>query len=160
MRARTSKHARVKRPRATPKARALAALRDMREGRSLTAAAARQGTTPRTIKRHAGQAIRRDETRLVVSKHDRVPRTLRFPTERGNVALKVSGSRAASQVSGYWHAVDVYLREGDRRLLQPFERLVIRVRGKRHRFITDPRILDRLAHAGQVQFEDIYETTA
>lgn len=150
----------TRKARATAKARALAAVREMRAGRSLTAAATRSGTTPRTIRRYAGTALSKKGPRVAVAAYDRVPRTLRFLTNQGTIALTISDSRQASQISAYWHAIDVYLREGDRRLLKPFERLVLRLRGQRHRFVTDPRLLDRLAHAGQFEFEDLYATTA
>jgi hypothetical protein len=146
--------------RPTPKGRALAALREMRGGRSLSAAAKRSGTTARTVRRHAGKALSKKGPRVAVAAYDRVPRTLRFLTDRGTIALTVSDSRQASQISAYWHAIEVYLREGDRRLLKPFERLVLRLRGQRHRFVTDPRLLDRLALAGQFEFEELYATTA
>jgi hypothetical protein len=146
--------------RATPKERALAAVREMRAGRSLTAAATRSGTTPRTIRRYAGKALSKQGVRVAVAAYDRVPRTLRFLTDQGAIALTVSDSRQASQVSAYWHAIEVYLREGDRRLLKPFERIVLRLRGQRYRFVTNPRLLDRLAHAGQFEFEELYATTA
>lgn len=150
----------ARKARATPKERALAAVREMRAGRSLTTAARRSGTTPRTVRRYAGKALSKKGSRVAVAPYDRVPRTLRFLTEQGAIALTVSDSRQASQIAQYWHAVDTYLTDGDRRLLRPFERLVLRVRGTRHRFITDPRLLDRLANAGQVEFEDLYAGTA
>jgi len=146
-------------PRATPHGRALAALRDMRAGHSLTTAARRSGTTPRTIRRHAGKALKQKGARVLPAAYDRVPRSLRFLTDRGPIALTVRDSRQASQISGHWHAIDTYLREGDRRLLKTYERLALRVGGKRYRFVTDPRLLERLAQAGQFSFEDLYEPT-
>jgi len=85
---------------------------------------------------------------------------MRVLTERGLVVLDVESSRAATRLATYWHAVDTYLRSGDRRPLSPYVGRSFLAGGHRMPYITDPRLLDRLAHAGQVSFEDLYESSA
>jgi hypothetical protein len=85
---------------------------------------------------------------------------MRVLTDRGLVVLDVRSSRTASKVATFWNAVDTYLRTGDRRALAPYEGRSFLAEGHRMPFITDPRLLDRLAHAGQVTFEDLYESSA
>ena len=85
---------------------------------------------------------------------------MRVLTERGLVVLDVRSSRTATRLATYWNAVDTYLRTGDRRPLSPYEGRSLLLEGHRMPFITDPALLDRLAHAGQVTFEDLYESSA
>jgi hypothetical protein len=54
--------------------------------------------------------------------------------------------------------VDHYLRTGDRRRLQPFVGRRFRVRGHLVAFVTEPDLLEQLANAGEVRFEDLYES--
>jgi hypothetical protein len=85
---------------------------------------------------------------------------MRVLTEQGVTVVEVRGSRLATRLSQYWHAVDHYLRSGDRRLLRPFEGKRFRASSHLFAFITDPELLVQLGEAGEVRFEDLYETTA
>jgi hypothetical protein len=91
---------------------------------------------------------------------DQLPRLMRVLTEEGVAAAEVRGSALAKRLSQYWHAVDEYLRTGDRRLLRRFEGKRLRAGGHLFPFITDPELLVRLGEVGEVRFEDLYETTA
>jgi hypothetical protein len=132
----------------------------MRQGLSRRKAAAKAKTTPRTIQKYSRSAIRRREGVYKALPADQLPRLMRVLTEHGVTVVEIRGSRLATRISQYWHAVDHYLRTGDRRLLRPFEGKHFRASGRLFAFITDPELLVRLGEAGEVRFEDVYETTA
>ena len=140
--------------------RALHAIALMRrDERSLRRAAARVGTTPRTVRKYARQALRKRRRTYQVIPIDELRRPMRVLTERGLVVLDLRSSKAASRLATYWNAVDEYLRTGDRRGLVAFDGRGFRAEGQLVAFITDPHLLDRLANAGQVTFEDLYESS-
>jgi hypothetical protein len=85
---------------------------------------------------------------------------MRFLTDEGLVALPIRSSASASRIGEYWNAVDRYLRTGQTEDLEPFAKKLVRVRGVPHKFVTDPMLLDRLANAGEVRFDDLYALTA
>jgi hypothetical protein len=131
-----------------------------REGRSLRAAAAQARVSPRTVLKAGRQALRKRGGVYQAIPLDELRRPMRVLTERGLVVLNIRSSRTATTLAMYWNAVDAYLRNGDRRPLVPYVGRSFRAGGFRMPFITDTRLLDRLAHAGQVTFEDLYEATA
>jgi tRNA 2-selenouridine synthase SelU len=127
-----------------------------RDGLSLSAAAKRAGTTPNTIRRHAGSELSRERGRYVASRGDRLYRAMRVLTNTGVVDVGVAGSRQASLISSYWNAVDRYLRTGDSSQLGGFAgRSVAGVE-----FEADLDVIDELAGRGELEFEDIYEIAA
>jgi hypothetical protein len=81
---------------------------------------------------------------------------MRFLALDGVIALDISDSRAATMIGEYWNAVNRYLRTGRVDALRRFAGKDVRVGRTRHRFVTDPLALDRLANAGEVRFEDLY----
>ncbi|MBK6781763.1 MAG: hypothetical protein IPG75_19820 [Gemmatimonadetes bacterium] len=132
----------------------------MRKGLSRAKAAARAGTTPRTIQKYARKAVRRREGVYQARPADQLRRPMRLLTEQGVTVADVRSSKVASRLSKYWGAVDHYLRTGDRTRLRPYEGKRLRAGGHLFDFLTDPDLLARLAEAGEVRFEDLYETTA
>src|SRR5260221_11858336 len=88
--------------------RSLDGLQRMRaRGLSLTQAAAQAGTTPRTMQRHVGRALKkRDDGRVAPNTRDRIPRTMRFLTENGVIALNLRDSGAASDLAASMGSVD------------------------------------------------------
>lgn len=141
--------------------RALEALNLMREdGLSLTAAANRVGTSRRTMLKYAGRALEKNDRGIWMPKPwDRIIRRMQFPTPSGLEVLPIQDSRSAKKVGRYWTAVRRYLLEGKADRLAEFRSESIQVNGELHQFVTETRILDRLALAGEVRFEDIYEVT-
>ena len=93
------------------------------------------------------------------SKFDRIPRTIRFFTSTGRVQLTVRDSRTVSRIARYMAAVKHFLLTGDRRGLWPFRGKAIRVGKIAYPFLTDSKTLERLAHMGEVSFEDFYALT-
>jgi hypothetical protein len=141
--------------------RALEALSLMRSRRMSLARAAREAeTTAQTVKRYISSALRqRDNGRYLATPSDRLYRELRFLTPDGQITLGVRGSRKASTIARYWAAVDHYLKTGETDALKPFRSKSLKVGKTQHPFITDPRTLERLGNAGEVEFEDLYAVT-
>jgi hypothetical protein len=134
---------------------ALSALSLMRrEQLSLKEAARKLDISPNVVLRHAKDGLRRSVGGHYYAKpFDSISRPpMRFLTDRGNVWVTVRDSREATRVSKYMTAIKHYLHTGRTSLLAPF-------RGKgigRHRFVTDPEILDELADAGELEFDALY----
>jgi len=136
--------------------RALDALSKMRsDGLSLQAAARASGTTVNAVKRHAGPALERTSGgRYRAKRSDRLIRTIPLPTETGIIGLDVKDSRSASRIGSYWNAVRRYLETGDDAQLRRFRGKSVRVNKRTYAFITDTAILDRLADAAELEFDD------
>ena len=141
------------------RSRALEVLSRMRNRRVSLAQAAREAqTSPRTVAKYVASALRKmDNGQYRAKPSDRLSRSLRFLTPDGLITLDVRGSRLASRIASYWTAVDRYLKTGETDALSPFRGKSIAIAKTHHPFITDPRTLDRLGYAGEVQFE-LYAT--
>ena len=141
--------------------RALDALARMRRDRvSLSRAAQLAETTPNAVLRYARRALRKVHGHYAPTASDRLYRPMRFLTPRGQITLEVTNSHTASRIARYFEAVDHYLKTGDTKALRPFRRKHIRVGKVAYPFLTDPHVLDRLARAGEVTFEDLYAQVA
>jgi hypothetical protein len=137
-------------------------LHRMRRGASLYAAARAEHTTPDAVLRHAGPAVSRSPRgRYLAAPFDRLVRRMKFIDAQGVRVVEPANSREASKLAAYWSAVDHYLRTGDDGPLQLFRHKKLRVRGNIWLpFVTDPAVLDHLARAGELSFEDLYELAA
>ncbi len=138
--------------------RALQSLGLMREkGLSLTEATDRADTSRRTMLKYAHWALEKDEAgQWEPTSWDRIPRMMLFPTPTGTKELYVRDSRSASKIADYWNAFDHYQTTGDPGPVSAFRNEVVQVRGEEHEFPTEPRLLDRLAFAGEASFLDLY----
>jgi hypothetical protein len=146
---------------AEAKLRVARALTLMREGQSATAAAQKAGTTLRTMHRYAGRALKSTAGgRYRAAVGDRLRRYVRMLTPVGLIGIEARTSKAASRIAQYWAAVNRYLTTGDDSRLRPFRGTAIRVGKVTYPFVTDLPTLERLAHAGEVQFEDLYASRA
>jgi len=141
--------------------RALEALSLMRDaGASMTQAARKAGTTPRTMKRYLGETLETEENgRYRARTSDRLIRRMRFMTEKGLIAVEVRHSSTASRIASYSDAVNKYLAGRGIGVLEPFRGQSFVADGVRYEFVTNPNTLDRLAGAGEVSFEDLYVET-
>ncbi len=145
---------------AAPRRRALTALHEMRAGKSLTKAARRSKTSRVTVRKYAKTAVvRTDSGRYKPRGYDRLTREMRFLTDNGVIALPIQSSASASRIGEYWNAVDRYLKTGRVDRLRVFANKRVKVRGMPYKFVTDTLVLDRLANAGEVRFEDLYPLT-
>ncbi len=136
--------------------RALEALRLMRaENLSRLRAAGTAGTTPRTMARYVGPALRRRrDGRYVAKPTDRLARPVLVLTKEGLKPLVPHGSRVTSLVAKHWNAVQRFLATGEEDVLQRF-------RGKRvagYELETDPDVIEREGHRGELEFEELYES--
>lgn len=127
-----------------------------REGVSLLEAAARSGTSPKTVKCYAGSALERRGRKVRAAGGDRLFRRMRALTTEGRKVVDLHGSRVASRVSQHQRAIDRYLRgHGEDELRH--------VRGKRvggFELEVDPDALEAAADRDEVRFEDIYAKAA
>lgn len=143
------------------RSRALEAVQLMRrEGLSLSRAAKRAGTTPNAVRRHAGSALELRGRHYRAKPYDRLVREMHFLTPQGLSVLPVRDSRSASKIARYMGAVDDYLRTGDDRRLRRFRGKGVWVEKRFRPFLTDRDLLDRLAGAGEVSFEELYVRAA
>ena len=117
-------------------------------------------TTSRTVRKYAKPAVRKSRRKFRAKTFDRIPRTLRFLTPPGIISVTVRDSRVASDIARYWNGVNDFLKSGALDRLAEFRGKSFRTGRTRHRYITDPLLLSRLAYVGQVSFEDIYALTS
>jgi hypothetical protein len=138
----------------------LDAIKLIREGnaKSLTQAARESGTTVPTVLRYARSAIVRQRGRYGVRPSDRLRRELVFYTPTGRTTLVTHSSRQATEIAKYHNAVKAFVSHGDFGALQEFRNKSIVVHGKRQEFLTDTRVLNRLARAGELSVLEIYSS--
>lgn len=123
---------------------------------SLSRAARQAGTTPRSVRHYAGDALEHSGSRWTATRADRLYRPMFVNSGGLVVPVDVRGSRKASEVSAYHRAVRRYLDSGDDRDLNRFaSRTVAGVE-----YETDPDVLDEMARRGQLSIESIYQAVA
>ena len=83
---------------------------------------------------------------------------MKFLMPDGTIDIEVYSSRAASKLGEYWAAVKHYAETGDARPLRAFRGKSIRTGKRTYRFVTDLDQIERLARAGELSFESIYES--
>jgi hypothetical protein len=127
---------------------------------SMSYAAKRAGTTLKTVLKYAPSAIEVRSGRYDATPTDRIPRTLKFLTAKGEEDVTVRNSRDATRLSTYQHAVRraVATFGEDLSKLQRFDKKALRAGGKVYPFVTDWPTIDRLARAGAIHFLDLYPT--
>lgn len=146
-----------KRPKAldsTPRERALDVLALMRrDGLSLRHASDLARTDPRTVRRHAGPALRPAGRRWAATPYDRLRRDMVALTPTGPLEVTTRDSRTARLLGEHLNAVATYVETGNEDPLRALSRTVIRIRGQPVRLETDPQRLERLANGGELHFE-------
>lgn len=134
--------------------RTLDTLSGMRRGQSLTAAAREAGTTPRTVRKYAGAAVKRPGSRYVLGR-DRMYRPMRVLTNTGVEPVGVS-RREARTIGRHWNAVKRWGIYQDSSELDKFRGVTV----GGYELETDLDVIDELAGRGELEFEDIYELAA
>ena len=137
----------------TPEERALDALALARRGISLSRAARLARTDPRTVRRHVGQAFRKEGRRHVPRPYDRIPRRMTALTPSGPRELVVRDSRTASLLAEHANAVRTYVETGNEKPLHKLRRGRMRVAGEDLELEADPVRLDRLAEGAELHYE-------
>ena len=129
----------------------------MRSGVSQTIAAAEAGTTPETVQKYVGTAIRKASNgRYQPTKGDRLYRPVQMQTPTGAVTIHTTSFGTASLIARHRAAIGKYLGSGDDSSLKPFARLRIRDGGKEYRFLTSNTLIEELELGGGVDFEGFY----
>jgi hypothetical protein len=138
--------------------RALATLALMRRKRiPLKKAAKAEGIDPSTVLYYARPGLRRGRGGdYWATPYDHIRRTLNFLTLEGTLPVTVNDSRAATQIAEHMNAVRTYLRTGSTWALKRFKGKVFVTSKGILVFITDPAVLDRLADAGELDFDQLY----
>ena len=126
---------------------------------SLSKAARSAGTTPNTVRRYAGTALRAGPGgRLSAATSDRIYRRMRLVTPDGIEAIDVRDSRTATALAEYMAAARQYADSGDPSALRRFRNRTFRSQGQTYEFVTDLETLDALAAIGELSFEDLYQS--
>jgi hypothetical protein len=139
------------------RARALDALALMRTREmSLTAAAHEAHTTPNTIMKWTGTELAEKRGgRRIVTKADRLYRTMRVVSTEGTVEIEVRSSRQARRIAQHMNAVKHFLATGDDEALRRFAG--VKVAGVQ--LETDPEKIEEMGRVHELSFEDIYSST-
>jgi hypothetical protein len=135
----------------------------MRKDRtSLQQASQEFGLSPQTVIRWGKSALRRRTNGQYAAKaSDRLLRVLVIPTRHGVREIAIRDSRQASEIGGYWHAVQRYLETGDSFTLRQYRGAEIKdASGTKLLLIADLDELSRLASAGALSFESMYAKAA
>jgi hypothetical protein len=124
-----------------------------RGGESLSQAARAEHTTPRTIRKWAGNQLKRSISgSYLVTAGDTLKRELNVLGFLGYESVVVRSFKQAHLASEHLIAISRFLRTGDARLLRPF-------RGKRVggvRLLTDPDRIREFAEADLVKLDSLY----
>jgi hypothetical protein len=133
-------------------------IKEMKEGKSLTASARHAGVQPETVRRtlRSAKLLRKKRKRWVI--RDDIPTHMLLYAEREARSVIPAEGKNRSAVGKFMNAVKAFLRTNDPAALAPFAGKSVRdIAGKQHRFETDPHELYRLASIGTEKFEDIYK---
>ncbi len=142
--------------------RAAGALRLMRRrGLSLAKAARTARVSPRTVRRVAGAALKKQPNdRYVARRRDRLVRVVYVLTDDGIREASLKGSEQATLVGEHWNTLHAYVARGESDGLRRFEgSSVTDVNGTVFILSTDLVAIERLANAGVLSFESIYART-
>jgi hypothetical protein len=147
--------------------RAFRATRQMADKQlSLARAARRQGTTAATVRKYGGDWLERRGSRWVPARSflenqdlvDR-PQSVRVITSEGVTSLMIPDAKTRSEYARYLNFVKGTLHgvRGSREELAKFEgRAFTDFAGKKHRYVTDRRILIRLYDDGKIPMDQFY----
>ena len=121
---------------------------------SLTKAAKRVGTSPRTVFRYAAAAFERRRGRYYAKPTDHLQRrVMPVLTPQGLQTVTAGGSRSASRIGAYWNAVGRFL-EGDTGQLANFTGVTV----DGVEFETDPDAIESFYEEhGHIDFQEYYE---
>jgi hypothetical protein len=133
--------------------RAFEVIGEMRsEGLSLRAASQLVGTTPKTVRRYASEALEKEGRRYWATPSDRSYQRMSALSTEGLRDIDVRGSRARSLVGGHWSAIGRFAATGDLSVLAKF--IGKRVGG--FELATDPNLIEEYQRQGELDIDDIY----
>lgn len=132
------------------------ALRLLKKGVTLKAAAAGEGLTQERLRRYLKENTDAKRVGRRWQIVDVRPRQFPFYS-KGRVVSPVLDPEETSRAASYMSVVGDFLPEGDAKLLDPFRgKGVHDVSGKFHRFETDENTLYELDIAGELSFPEFY----
>ena len=131
-----------------------------REHLPFTAAAKRAGISPSAARRLLRPALKKRSGKLVITKRDTIARpAMRMLDEKGEYWIVPRSSVDASRIGRYWPTLEQWRksRPRDNSILKPFDRLTVTdADGVVHRFLTDPKALERIFRSREARFESVY----
>ncbi len=128
-----------------------------RHGLPLKTAAHQAGTTEAAALRYAGSAFTRRHGAWVAKPRDTLERELLLYDPSGSFFVTVQSSATASRIGEFHSAVRHFVQTGDATRLRAFDgRFIIDAQGNRHKFLTDPKAILKLARAKEFGFTSIY----
>ena len=132
-----------------------------REGLTFTTAAKKAGISPSAARRLLKPALRKRSGKVIISKSDTISRpAMRMLDERGEIWIVPRSSADASKIGRYWATLYKWKqsRPRDNAILKPFDHMTVTDDdGKVHRFLTDPKALERIFRSREARFESVYE---
>ena len=135
-----------------------AAIRELNQGRSMTAAAREQHISAERLRRFLVQEDLADKEGRRWIPRDQRPRRVPVMTRGQFRVLTVDGYQQARIVGEHHNAVGQFVRSNDVSVIEPFVGLVVRgANGKTHPLETDPNALHRIAAMDTPPFHEIYE---
>jgi hypothetical protein len=134
----------------------------MRDGASLTSAAAEYGIDRRTVQKYARPILYKTKGgHYRVRARDNLIRELKVPVYGGYDVYAVRGSGRATLLSNRLHAQRYFLETGDDSEINELRDTVVQdIHGREVPFLTDLDELERLGAAGALSFESMYAHSA
>lgn len=135
-----------------------AAVREMNQGRSMTAAAREQHISAERLRRFLTQEglARKKDQRWIP--RDQRPRRLPVMTGGRSRVLTVDGYQQARIVGEHHNAVGQFVRSNNLAVIEPYVGLHVRgTNGRKYLLETDPNALHRIAAMDTPPFHEIYE---
>jgi hypothetical protein len=133
-------------------------IKEMKEGKSLSASARHSGLQPERVRRalKSAKLLRKRGRRWAI--RDDIQTLMLVYSEGEAKSIVPADGRNRSAVGRFMNAVRQFLHTNNPKHLAPFPRKSVRdITGRRHKFETDENVLYRLKSAGSPSFEDIYE---
>lgn len=133
--------------------RALSVLSEVRRGKgSLTKLARAERISPRTVRKSTG-AFRKKGGRWAPTRRDRIQRWMKSYEGGRRVEVLIDGSRTATLLSKYAHAVSEYLITRDPEVFRPFRGKTYRdAFGVEHTFETNPEAILAAVERSETDF--------
>lgn len=134
-------------------------VKEMRSGKSLTAAARSAHVDPTRLRNYAtgSGVVEKRRSRWAMVRDNR-PRQVQIYSRGQAQTITVRGYEPAALVGRYMAAVKEFLSTNDVSNLEPFIGEYVRdINGVPHLLETNPNVLYRLANSGVESFEEVYK---
>ena len=137
--------------------KSLDVLRRVRKGQSLSSASKELHIRPETVIKNTG-AFKKVKGKWIAKSQDRISKIMSVYENGKQTWIEVRDSRTASRIGKYNSSVNEFLRTGDVKVLEPFNKLFKDANGKKHYFETNPDKLYEIAEQQEEpEFWEIYK---